>query len=151
MSIIMDDLVHLFPNRKGTYDPALKFYTISAYANSPQPKGIFIPLYNTSGELLKAIENGAVAALWNTEIPIPPYTPNQFIIFYTDDLWKGLKNMVELYRKNYEYDLEKTERITFNFLAGNSMKVIDNTYDLAIAVKELDTLLEGKNIQKEGI
>lgn len=91
------DLVGLFPSRERFIDQSIKFHTVSAFANETQPKGIFIPLYQHSSELKEAIAKGAIGTLWESGKPLPDYTPNHFIVFYTNDLWKGLKLMLEKY------------------------------------------------------
>ena len=78
-----------------------------------QPKGIFIPLYHDSGELKEAIANGAIAALWEDDKALPNYMPNHFSVFYANDLWKGLKNMLEKYHRNCHEVM--TREIIHNF------------------------------------
>ncbi|WP_338469910.1 hypothetical protein R4Z10_13970 [Niallia sp. XMNu-256] len=94
-----DDLSQIFPKKVKFVNPSMKFLTVSAFAHYPQQKGIFIPLYRHSGELKEAIKNGAIGTLWESDSPLPPYTPNHFIVFYTKDIWKDLRIMLEKYEK----------------------------------------------------
>lgn len=143
MTLRYRDLVQLFPQNKGISEPSLSFLTVAAFARIPQPKGIFVPLFHDdSGVLKDAIDHGAVAALWDEKIPLPAYIPNHFIVFYCNDLLKGLKKMIELYRKNQlEMEEEQMNQTKFYFLPEISLNEKESTYDLAI-VKELDLLLK---------
>lgn len=147
MTLLYDDFTHLFPKRNGRRDPTLAFYTVTAFSHHSQPKGIFVPLYKDSGELQEAIGNGAIAAIWDEEIPLPSYTPTYFYIFYTNDLWKGLKNMLEQYCKKLDTieELDQNERTKFYFSLKNSLNENENTYDIAVMANELDQLIEELN------
>ena len=35
-----------------------------------------------------------MAAVWDEEKSLPSYTPNYFPVFLTNDLWKGLEDML---------------------------------------------------------
>ena len=94
-----EDMVQLFPSKKKFVDPSIHFHTVSAFSHYSQPKGIFIPLYHDSGELQEAIANGAIGTLWECDNALPSYMPNHFFVFYVNDLWKGLKNMLEKYHE----------------------------------------------------
>ncbi|WP_338451963.1 hypothetical protein R4Z09_08855 [Niallia oryzisoli] len=143
MTLRYRDLVQLFPGNKGISEPSLSFLTVTAFARIPQPKGIFVPLFHNSGELKEAIDHGAVAALWDEKIPLPAYMPNHFIVFYCNDLLKGLKKMIELYRKNQlEMEEEQMNQTKFYFLPEISLNEKESTYDLAVMVNELDLLLK---------
>ncbi|MCQ6273999.1 hypothetical protein JMM81_03270 [Bacillus sp. V3B] len=147
MTLLYYDFAHLFPRRNGKGDSALAFYTVTAFAHISQPKGIFIPLYKDSGELKEAIEHGAIAAVWDEEIPLPSYTPTYFHIFYTNDLWKGLKNMLEQYGKKLAIieELDQNERTKFYFSSKNSLNERKNTYDIAVMTNECDQLMKEIN------
>lgn len=147
MTLLYHDFIHLFPKTNGRSDPTLTFYTVTAFAHISQPKGIFIPLYKDSGELKEAIENGAIASIWDEKVPLPPYTPTYFYIFYTNDLWKGLKDMLEQYSKKLATikELDENERTKFYFSPRNSLNERENTYDIAVMANELDQLIKEIN------
>jgi len=149
MTLIYSDLANIFPKRKGTNDLNLTFNTVTAFAQVAQPKGIFIPLYNDSGELSKAIESGAIAAIWKEDKALPAYTPNDFPVFLINDLWKGLEAMLAQYRiKLASREMETSEQTKFYFSLKNSLNEIENTYDIAVIVKEFNQLNDQRN--KEG-
>ena len=81
-------MANFFPNLKGINDSVLHFHTVSTCSQVLQPNGTSIPLYRNSGELSEAIENGAIAAIWNEEKTLPSYTPSYFPLFLTNDYGK---------------------------------------------------------------
>ena len=85
--------------------------------------------------------------MWDKEVPLPPYTPTYFYIFYTNDLWKGLKNMLEQYGKKLATieELDQNECTKFYFSPKSSLNGRKNTYDIAVMVNELDQLIEELN------
>jgi UDP-N-acetylmuramyl pentapeptide synthase len=85
MFLTYDDLVNKFPDSKGIKED-FQFFTVSTDATLSQPKGLFIPLYADSGELKDAINNGAIGAIWDSEISVPTYIPSQFPILFATDL-----------------------------------------------------------------
>lgn len=152
MSLLYSDLIPLFSKRLGIEEPTIKFNTISAFGNISQPKGIFIPLYDNTKELGKAIENGAIAAIWKEDIPVPDFAPNHFIIFYTNDLWKGLKSMLETYQRKLEQSKsnEQNEKANIYFIDKSSLNEKENTYDIQDLENKLMQLISERNEEGRG-
>ena len=149
MPLTYNELANLFPNRRGINDSVLHFHTVTAFSQVLQPKGIFIPVYRDSGELNEAIENGAIAAIWDEEKTLPSYTPSYFPVFLTNDLWKGLEDMLnQLSKKISSSEIIESDQTTFCLFHKNSLNIIRNTYDIAEVVKEF-TLLN-KQTKREG-
>ncbi len=149
MPLTYNELANLFPNRRGINDSVLHFHTVTAFSQVLQPKGIFIPVYRDSGELNEAIENGAIAAIWDEEKTLPSYTPSYFPVFLTNDLWKGLEDMLnQLSKKISSSEIIESDQTTFCLFHKNSLNIIRNTYDIAEIVKEF-TLLN-KQTKREG-
>lgn len=145
MPLTYNELAHLFPKRKGINDSVLQFHTVTAFSQVLQPKGIFIPLYSDSGELNEAIENGAIAAIWDEKKILPSYTPSYFPVFLTNDLWKGLEDMLNQLSKKLSLSEEiESDQTTFCLLHKNSLNRVRNTYDIAGIVREL-TLLNNQS------
>ncbi|KON89190.1 hypothetical protein AF332_21875 [Sporosarcina globispora] len=136
MYLTYRDLAELFPAVKGIKDNELEFHTVASSSSALQPKGIYIP-FGEAGNLKEAIEKGAVAALWNENTETPAYTPNHFPIFFTKDLTKGLKDIMELYIEKLSKAEEK--RNTTNFLISDekSLKENETTYDIAVMAERL--------------
>lgn len=149
MPLTYNELANLFPNRRGINDSVLHFHTVTAFSQVLQPKGIFIPVYRDSGELNEAIENGAIAAIWDEEKALPSYTPSYFPVFLTNDLWKGLEDMLnQLSKKISSSEIIESDQTTFCLFHKNSLNIIRNTYDIAEVVKEFTIL--NKQTKREG-
>lgn len=136
MYLTYGDLAKLFPKTKGIQDNELHFHTVAAASSISQPKGIYIPL-GKYGVLKEAIGNGAVAALWNEKDEIPAYTPNHFPLFMTNDLMKGIKDIMELYIEKIDKSEDKTNMTNFLFLDEKSLKENEVTYDIAVIAEKL--------------
>jgi len=149
MPLTYNELANLFPNRRGINDSVLHFHTVTTFSQVLQPKGIFIPVYRDSGELNEAIENGAIAAIWDEEKSLPSYTPSYFPVFLTNDLWKGLEDMLnQLSKKISSSEIIESDQTTFCLFRKNSLNIIRNTYDIAEVVKEFTIL--NKQTKREG-
>lgn len=65
-------------------------------------KALFVPIEGDSFDghqfLQSAIENGAVAAFWNKEKPLPSFVPTDFPIFFVNDTLIALQQLAHLYR-----------------------------------------------------
>lgn len=151
MFLTYGDLARLFPNKYGIQDHELYFHTVASNSAVLQPKGLFIPFEDGSGKLSQAIENGAIAALWDEKENIPSYTPNHFPIFITNDLLKGLKDMMELYIENLR-KMEQTRKEVTNFLFLDEVRLKEtkSTYDIAVMTEKIRTVKERLQIGKEG-
>ncbi|MBU8877721.1 hypothetical protein BGM26_01795 [Bacillus sp. FJAT-29790] len=151
MFLTYGDLAKLFPNVKGIQDHELFFHTVATNSAMPQPKGIFIPFEGNSGEMEEAIENGAIAALWKEGKNIPRYTPNHFPIFFTNDLLKGLKDMMELYTEKINQEKTLLKEVT-NFLFIDEMRLKENqsTYDIAVMAEKINAISEKLQQGREG-
>lgn len=138
MYISFRDVATLFPNNRGVNDPSLCFESLAISSKIQQPKGLFIPLTPESGELQEAIANGAIAALWDKQVTLPLYTPNQFPIFFTNDLRKGLERMMNMYdEKQVEQNKIQSNKTKFLFFSDSLLNNELGTYDIAEAKREL--------------
>jgi hypothetical protein len=131
MFLALKDLVRLINDKRGIQDEIL-FWTVSDLAGAKQPKGLFVPLNKESGELLEAISNGAVAAIWEKEQTLPHYIPTQFPIFFTNDPAEKLKDIIKLYIEKLDGETNKHMEKT-NFKISNKTLLNKNkqTYDIA--------------------
>ena len=75
-----EDIVLLFPDAKGIRVPSLSFHTMTMNSTIPQEKGLFIHAAQDA-DLLQAIGNGAVAAVWARGSKSPPIRPIIFLLF----------------------------------------------------------------------
>ncbi|PLR97380.1 hypothetical protein [Bacillus sp. T33-2] len=135
--LLYKEIAGLFPNSRGIEDSSLQFHTVSCFADRPQPRGLFIPVFAHSGSLQEAIANGAVAALWQEGTPLPQYTPNHFPVFFTDDLLKGLKIIMEQYLKSLNINSAQS-RTKFLFLDKERLNKTEKTYAIAVMAETIN-------------
>jgi len=144
MFLTLKDLAGLFRDKKGIQDDML-FYTVSDQATATQPKGLFVPTTEDSGELLEAIANGAIAAIWEYEKKLPRYVPSQFPIFFTNNQAESLRDILTLYTEKLNGETSKDMEIT-NFQLSRKTLLNKNyqTYDIAGSLDKLVNKLNGK-------
>lgn len=147
MFLLYKDLSRLFPDKSGIKESHLAFQTVSISADDKQPKGIFIPLRKTSGELKKAIENGAVAAIWEKGKDIPKYTPNHFPIFFAENLFQALKDILLQYHQNHKE--QNKDKTNFLFLDEKLLNDFYQTYDSPVMEAKLYELIDKIREEKE--
>ncbi|WP_449619297.1 hypothetical protein [Robertmurraya sp. Marseille-Q9965] len=148
MYLTYEDVSLLFPEVAGIKDVNVDFQTVSFSATTKQPKGLFIPMNHSSGELKLAIANGAIAAVWKKGMEIPTYTPNHFPIFFTEDLLQALKKIL-LLNKEKNNTRKKEDMTDFLFLDEKLLNDFYETYDSAVIETLLNEMLEKFREEKE--
>ncbi|MHC0037262.1 hypothetical protein [Pseudoneobacillus sp. C159] len=131
MFLTYHDLANLFPKVKGVKDEFV-FNTISTDASLKQERGLFVPLFIDSGDLMTAIQNGAIACVWDEGIPVPSYIPSQFPVFYTNDLKDAFESIIRTYSQ---------------LINGEKIEMIDRTNFLIIQEKLLNDELSSYDKQ----
>jgi len=136
------DLEKLFVNKKGITGDFV-YCTVTDQANVEQPKGLFVAVTEDSGQLSEAIKNGAVAAIWEKDRPLPRYTPNHFPVFFTEDTAEGVKVILQSYLEKLNGDPNKKMELT-NFKMINKKLHNKNreSYDIAVMLKKIEDYLE---------
>lgn len=138
MYLAFNDLVTLFPDFKGVREADHRYITVTDQAGIMQTRGLYIPLNDNSGELLDAIANGAIAAVWDKGKPVPRYTPNHFPIFFTDKPVSGVIDLLQFYFEKLNGDNEEKMDITkFVFLDKKLLKENKETYDIAVLLEKI--------------
>lgn len=151
MFLTYGDLARLFPKGKGIQVEELFFHTVATISEIPQHKGVFIPCEENSGELLTAISNGAIAALWDEKVVVPKYTPNHFPLFFTNDLLKGLMDMMEIYLENInQTENLQTEGTDFHFSKEMKFKENISAYNHAEIVGKINNISKLLQHRMEG-
>ncbi|HYK73814.1 MAG TPA: hypothetical protein VEV44_11950 [Pseudoneobacillus sp.] len=129
MFIAYSDLVRFFPKSQGIRDE-IQFYTVSTDASLLQPKGLFIPLFNDSGELKEAIQNGAIGAVWDEKRPLPSYVPTQFPILFSNNVKDSLKTIIESYLEQINGDnIDIMNMTKYLFIEEKLLKESVSSYD----------------------
>ena len=130
-------LAEIFPHSTGIKEQNLSFHTVSDQGEDPQPRGLFIPLWNNSQDLLKAITNGAVAAIWVKDVPVPAYTPNHFPLFYTKNLEGDVFRLMKEYIQLLKQEDERETMSNFLFIDQKILNEKIQTYDKAVIFNDL--------------
>lgn len=129
MLLTYSDLVKIFPKSQGIRDE-IQFNMVSTDASLLQPKGLFIPLFDDSGELKEAIQNGAIGAIWDEKQPLPSYVPNQFPIFFSKNLKDALDTMIQTYIEQFTGDnIDFMNMTKFLFVEEKLLKESFSSYD----------------------
>lgn len=129
MFLTYDDLVTLFPKTKGIKDELL-FYTVSTDSSLSQPKGLFIPIFDDSGELKEAIQNGAIGAIWDEQVELPSYVPNHFPVLFTNNIREALEQTINTYIKKINGEkIEIMNMTNFLFVEEKLLKENIPSYD----------------------
>ena len=137
MFLVLNDLASLLNDKRGIQDE-MQFWTVSDLAGTKQPKGLFVPVNKESGELLEAISNGAVAAIWEKEQTLPRYLPTQFPIFFTNDSADALKDIINLYIEKLDGETNKhMERTNFKISNKTLLNKNKQAYDIAGLLEKL--------------
>lgn len=138
MYLAFDDLVTLFSDYKGVRTADHLYLTVTDNSAQMQPRGLFIPLNDDAGELLDAIANGAIAAIWDRTKPVPRYTPNHFPIFFSDNPINAIREIVSFYIEKIDGDTAEKMNVTkFVFLNKKLLKENKETYDIAVMLEKV--------------
>lgn len=144
MLLCFNDLTDILPEKQGiTVD--MDYYTVSDRADEVQPKGLYVPLGEESGELSNAIANGAIAVIWDKSKGLPRYTPNHFPVFFTRDPHEAIIKLITCYFEKLNGEQNQVMEMT-NFKISNKKLLNKNneTYDIAVMLKQLREMQENK-------
>jgi len=93
----------IFPNHKLNGKPAsTDIGLVSTDSRANLAGGLFVPLIGDRfdghefGE--KAVEGGAVAVIWDSNIPVPPKISESVAVFFAEDTLLGLQELARCYR-----------------------------------------------------
>jgi hypothetical protein len=98
MMLSYKDFKKISASSTGIDDPELLFKSITAEADEPMPKGLFIPF--SDDDLFKSIHNGAIAAIWPEGRKVPAWLPNHFPLFITDNPVEDVLRILDDYYYN---------------------------------------------------
>lgn len=96
-------LAELFPETRGLVENGLAINQVTTDSRHLTDQSLFIPLKGDSFDghkfLKGAIDNGAVATLWQKDMELPAFIPDEFVVFYVEDTLKALQQLAHQYRK----------------------------------------------------
>ncbi|MYL33046.1 UDP-N-acetylmuramoyl-tripeptide--D-alanyl-D-alanine ligase [Pontibacillus yanchengensis] len=91
-----------FADYRGVANTEIPIHHIYTDTREKTDRGLFVPLegetFDGHSFLKSAINNGAVAAFWNKEKPIPEFVPTEFPLFLVDDTLIALQQLAHTYR-----------------------------------------------------
>lgn len=128
MLFAVNELNDLFPESKGAVNDRIPLRHVMTDSRKDLKQSIFVPIVGENFDahefLKQAIENGAVASIWQKDREIPRYVPTDFPLFFVDDTLAALQAMAVLY-------LEKVDPIVIGVTGSNGKTT---TKDLTAAV-----------------
>lgn len=151
MYLAFNDLVKLFSDIRGIKEADHFYVTVTDDAKVMQSRGLFITLNDDSGELLEAIANGAIAAIWDKNKQLPKYTPNHFPIFFTDNPTQAVRELLRFYIENMDGEKTKKMNMTkFEFLNKKLLKENKETYDIAVMLEKISKMDPLNDLERRG-
>ena len=94
----------VFPEIKGKLSNENQHVEIMTDSRERVDNGLFIPIigerFDAHQFIEQAIENGAVAALWDRKKEIPSTIPESFVFFFVDDTAQALQQLAKKYRQD---------------------------------------------------
>ena len=94
----------MFPEIKGKLSNENHHIEIMTDSRERVDNGLFIPIigerFDAHQFIEQAIENGAVAALWDRKKEIPSTIPESFVFFFVDDTVQALQQLAKKYRQD---------------------------------------------------
>ncbi|WP_102347030.1 UDP-N-acetylmuramoyl-tripeptide--D-alanyl-D-alanine ligase [Bacillus sp. Marseille-P3661] len=101
MKISLNELTRVFPIRKGTNDKEIIINEIMTDSRKGVIKGLFVPIvgdkFDGHNFLKEAINNGAIATLWQEDKEIPAFVPNHFPVYFVKDTLQALQTLSKFY------------------------------------------------------
>ncbi|MGE8204178.1 hypothetical protein ACQKP0_06395 [Heyndrickxia sp. NPDC080065] len=145
-----NDVLLISTKTRGFHQVNYSFETVSIFSDLPQPKGLFFPIHDDN--LGKAIENGAIASIWDEKQSLPSYTPNHFPVFFVKDPISRLLQLCEEYiGKSKQKECETMTK--FAFYSPLLLNSLPFTYDIAVEeeqTKVIETIKKYLNQNRMG-
>ncbi|MFB1051930.1 UDP-N-acetylmuramoyl-tripeptide--D-alanyl-D-alanine ligase [Paraliobacillus sp. JSM ZJ581] len=102
MLFLTNDIIELFPNTQGAVTGNLPIRQVTTDSRVTTNHGLFVPLkgdkFNGHEFLDQAINNGAIAAVWDQSESVPEYVPTDLPIFFVEDTLHALQQLAGYYR-----------------------------------------------------
>lgn len=92
----------IFPESKGEISSEKRIKNIMTDSREKMSDTLFIPIIGERFDghqfIEQAIQNGAIATIWDRSIDIPKNVPESFVFFLVDDTVKALQSLAKRYR-----------------------------------------------------
>jgi UDP-N-acetylmuramoyl-tripeptide--D-alanyl-D-alanine ligase len=132
MNITLKDCISLFPNYRKQTDLHVQINSICTDTRKKMDKGLFIPLVGANFDghnfLKDAINQGAVATLWQKDIPVPDFIPTQFPLFFVNDTTEALQQLASL-------NLKKQNPIVIGVTGSNGKTTTKDILSAVLSTK----------------
>ncbi|OZM58504.1 UDP-N-acetylmuramoylalanyl-D-glutamate--2,6-diaminopimelate ligase [Lottiidibacillus patelloidae] len=132
MNITLHDCKNLFSTYRHYGDLDVEINRVATDTRKPMEKALFIPIvgerFNGHDYLKEAIHQGAVAALWQKDIPIPKFIPTLFPMILVDDTTKATQQLAS-------YLLEKQKPIVVGVTGSNGKTTTKDLLDAVLSEK----------------
>ncbi|MEI3606724.1 UDP-N-acetylmuramoyl-tripeptide--D-alanyl-D-alanine ligase [Pseudogracilibacillus sp. SE30717A] len=98
----LNDLQELFPRTKGNISTNFTIEKVITDSRTKTENALFVPIIGNTFDghkfIQQAIENGAIAALWDEKVEIPNHLPEGFVIYTVGDTIEALQHLAKAYR-----------------------------------------------------
>ncbi|TGB05007.1 UDP-N-acetylmuramoyl-tripeptide--D-alanyl-D-alanine ligase [Halobacillus salinus] len=132
MKLEVAELTKLFPNYKGAAQDAITIRTIMTDTRKRAKQSLFVPIVGESHDahqfMKGAIEQGATAALWQQDKPLPKLVPTDFPVFFVEDTTKALQQLAQYY-------LRKVDPIVVGVTGSNGKTTTKDMVAAVLATK----------------
>lgn len=99
----LKSLIRLFPKMTGNIREEMTIEQVTIDSRETTKNSLFIPIegdrFNGHDFLEQAIENGAIATLWNENKTLPDFVPENFPVFFVSNTTNALQQLAADYRK----------------------------------------------------
>lgn len=99
----MDWITTIFSNYKGEINESTNINHVTIDSRDNFIDSLFIPIegerFNGHDFLKQAIENGAIATLWNKTKELPDFVPDNFPVFFVSNTTHALQQLAAKYRQ----------------------------------------------------
>lgn len=101
MKLSLSEISKNFPANVGTKDADIFIQEITTDSRKKVSKGMFVPIIGDQFDghdfIKDAINNGAIAGLWQENKEVPSFIPNDFPLFFVKDTIEGLQKLAKFY------------------------------------------------------
>ncbi|MBM7552854.1 UDP-N-acetylmuramoyl-tripeptide--D-alanyl-D-alanine ligase [Thalassobacillus pellis] len=101
MLFAVNELNDIFSISQGASHEEITIHSVMTDSRKEMKQSIFVPVvgekFDAHQFMKQAIENGAVAALWQSDRELPKYVPTDFPVFFVEDTTKALQVMAKYY------------------------------------------------------
>ena len=106
MILEVKELADLFSNHQGAANDQIIIDSVMTDSRKTEKQSLFVPIVGENFDahqfLGEAIKQGAVAALWQKDQPVPRLAPTDFPLFLVEDTTKALQQVASYYLKKVD-------------------------------------------------